>query len=258
MTNSTQQTKLVDTLYDAYDRKQPIPKDRIQEDIEKTDAYEIQQQLTDKKAILNQDKLIGYKISLTSEETQQLFHSTTPLYGALTKTSLSNGTIELASMQEPLLEIELMFIANEDLSKDDDQDTILQKMSIAPGLEIPDSRFIDWFPKLSLGQVIADSAVAGKVVVGEATQGITYEQLGNIKAVLQLDGEPIVEGPSSEVLGNPVHAIKWLIDELAKSGRHIEKGMIISSGTFILPKTLQKGKYDANFESIGEVSLQVV
>lgn len=257
MKNSTQQSNPVDILFNAYDLNQPVSKDSVNPDISKSDAYNIQHQVTEKKAHIKKDKLIGYKISLTSEETQQLFHSTTPLYGALTHGSLSNGTIEMDNMLSPLIEIELMFIANEDLTTADDHQSILQKMSIAPGLEIPDSRFTDWFPKVSLGQVIADSAVAGNVVVGTPVEGLTYEQMGNVHAELQLNGEKIAEGPSTEVLNNPVHAIQWLIDELAKSGRKITKGMVISSGTFILPKKLQRGEYKVCFEGVGEVSLVV-
>ncbi|ASN06020.1 2-keto-4-pentenoate hydratase [Virgibacillus necropolis] len=258
MQSNTKQMNLIETLYNASDLKQPISKAIIPENISKSDAYNIQHQITEKKATLKDDKLLGYKISLTSEETQALFHSTTPLYGALTQTSLSDGTIKLNNMQSPLIEIELMFIADEDLSTEDDFQSILQKTSIAPGLEIPDSRFTDWFPNLSFGQIIADSAVAGNVVVGAPVQGLTVEQLGNINAELQLDGEIIAKGSSSEVLGNPVHAINWLIDELAKNGHSIKKGMIISSGTFILPKVLQKGIYQVRFEDVGEVSLHVV
>ncbi|WP_019413936.1 2-keto-4-pentenoate hydratase [Paenisporosarcina sp. TG20] len=251
-------TSLVETLYNAFDLKQPISKESIPVDIGKSDAYEIQHLVTDKKFAINKDELIGYKISLTSEKTQVLFNSTTPLYGALTQTSLSDGKIELNKMHSPLIEIECMFLANESLSTEDDEQSILRKTSFAPSIEVPDSRFTNWFPNLSVGQVIADSALAGNVIVGNYVHDLTIEQLGNINAELQLDGKTIALGKSSEVLGNPIHAIKWLIDELAKSGRTIEKGMIISSGTFILPKVLQKGKYEARFKGLGVVSLNVV
>ncbi len=254
----TDTTNLANILYNAYNLGQAISKEEIPKEISKVDAYNIQHQLTEQKSVNDNDNLIGYKISLTSEETQQLFNSTTPLYGALTKTNLSDGSIELDKMLSPLIEIELMFIALEDLSAADDVQSILQKTSIAPGLEIPDSRFTNWFPKLSLGQVIADSAVAGNVVVGEPVEGISYDQLATIDAELTLNDEIIAQGPSTEVLDNPVHAIQWLIQELAKSGRTIQKGMIISSGTFILPKPLQKGKYQASFGSIGSISLDVL
>ncbi|WP_077328275.1 2-keto-4-pentenoate hydratase [Virgibacillus siamensis] len=250
--------KLAETLFSAFHHCEPISKDDVPKDLSSSEAYEIQHLLTELKATQNQDNLAGYKISLTSKETQQLFDSTTPLYGALTTTSISEGTIELDKMLSPLIEIELMFMANEDLTVSDNRESILRKTSIAPGLEIPDSRFTDWFPKTSMGQVIADSAVAGKITVGELVNGMTYEQLGGINAELTLDGEKIAEGPSTEVLGNPVHAVEWLIQELAKSGHAIEKGMIISAGTFILPKTLQKGVYHVQFDKLGELTLNVI
>ncbi|WP_174614373.1 2-keto-4-pentenoate hydratase [Virgibacillus ihumii] len=251
-------TKLAETLFDACNNQQPLSKENIPADISTADAYEVQHRLTEMKILQNEDKLAGYKISLTSEETQRLFNATTPLYGALTDSNISKGTIKLENMLSPLLEIELMFIANDELSTADSYHSILQKTSIAPGLEIPDSRFTDWFPKTSMGQVIADSAVAGKIIAGEPVNGLTYEQLGSINAKLTLHDELLVEGQATEVLGNPVHAVEWLVKKLAENGRTIEKGMIISAGTFILPKKLQKGMYQVKFDKIGEASLNVI
>lgn len=253
----TQKEELVKVLYNAYSQNELIAEEDVPGEIDKSTAYEIQHKVTKLKSKIKDDKLIGYKISLTSKETQNMFKSSTPLYGSLTNTDLSDGNIQLDEMHAPLIEVELMFIANEHLTKADDEASILQKMSIAPGLEIPDSRFLDWFPNLSFGQVIADSAVAGKIVVGDPVNGLTYEQLGNVNANLTLDGKTIAEGPSSEVLDNPVHAVKWLIDELAESDRIIEAGMVISSGTFILPKKLKKGKFEANFDGIGSISAAI-
>ncbi|WP_246316573.1 2-keto-4-pentenoate hydratase [Planococcus glaciei] len=249
--------KMADILYDAYIGKQPIAKDLIPASLEKKDAYRIQHALTNKKAAQAKEALAGYKISLTSLETQELFHSDTPLYGALTAPALNSGTILLETMSSPLIEIELIFIVKEELSVEDDNQAILEKTAIAPGIEVPDSRFEDWFPKISLGQVVADSAVAGKIVAGEPVEGLTYEQLDGIKGSLFFNGDEIAADTSSAVLDHPVHAVQWLIAELAAHGRKLEKGMAVSSGTFILPKKLEKGVYTARFEGIGEVALNV-
>lgn len=249
--------RLANILYEAYIEKQQISKDQIPVFLEKEAAYDIQHALTDKKAKLASEELAGYKISLTSPETQQLFNSETPLYGALTTSSIMEKTIELASLSSPLIEIELIFIAKEDLSPDDNNDAIMKKTLVAPGIEVPDSRFEDWFPKLSLGQVIADSAVAGKIFIGEPKDNLSYEQLENIAGTLTFNGEKIASGSSSEVLEHPVNAVKWLVNELAGHGLTLKKGMSISSGTFILPKLLEKGLYEANYEGIGSVSLEV-
>lgn len=249
--------ELADILYEAYTNKQQIPKNRIPALLEKKYAYEIQHALTEMKYTDSNEELVGYKVSLTSKETQDLFKSDTPLYGALTTTALSDGTIHLATMSAPLIEIELVFIAKEDLSVEDDAEAIMRKTMVAPGIEIPDSRFDDWFPKISLGQVIADSAVAGKIVIGEPKEHITYEQLDRIKGSLTLNGDVIAANYSSEVLGHPVNAVKWLVKELENHGLTFKKGMAVSSGTFILPKQLEKGQYEASYEGIGSVRLEV-
>ena len=258
MTSKVETRDIAEGLFAAYETGQPIPKTDFDEVNDKSTAYSIQERVLSKKAALNKDSHIGYKISLTSAETQKMFSSETPLYGAFTATNVVEESIELDKMISPLIELELVFIVKEELSTEDSLESILQKTLVAPGLEIPDSRFSDWFPKISLYQVIADSAVAGKVVIGKRTAQPSFNQLTNIKGTLKFNGEIIASGNSEEVLGNPVNAVKWLVDELASHGQTLKKGAIISSGTFILPKVLQKGKYEAEFKGIGEVVLNVV
>lgn len=250
--------RLADTLFQAYLHKKQLAKDQIPAFLEKEKAYGIQHALTAKKAEDAHEELKGYKISLTSKETQELFSSKTPLYGALTTSALSDGTIELAAMGSPLIEIELIFIAKEEISAEDDIEALLQKTLVAPGIEVPDSRFEDWFPHLSLGQVIADSAVAGKIVKGQPKDGLRFDELDDIQGSLTLNGQEIASDTSKAVLGHPAYAVKWLAEELAKHGLAIEKGMVVSSGTFIMPKKLEKGRYTASYEGIGEVSLNVI
>lgn len=251
------QTEMAAILYDAYKTGHTIAKDRIPAALEKNSAYAIQHAVTATKTNEGQEEVKGYKISLTSKETQTLFNSETPLYGALTTSSLSDGLIELDSLASPLIEIELVFIAKEDLAVADDVHALLEKTRVAPGIEVPDSRFDDWFPKITLGQVIADSAVAGKIITGLPLDNIHYGQLENLAGSLTLNGKEIASGNSSEVLEHPIHAIKWLVNELAGHGLAVKKGMAISSGTFILPKPLEKGLYEASYGELGSVTLTV-
>ncbi|MFD1864519.1 2-keto-4-pentenoate hydratase [Planococcus chinensis] len=250
-------SRLAEKLFNAYLQNEPIGKDAIPADLEKSTAYRIQHEVTSKKTSGSAEEVKGYKISLTSPETRDLFQSETPLYGALTSSSLSEGVIELESLISPLLEIELIFILKEDLSVEDDVHAILQKSLVAPGIEVPDSRFEDWFPKITLGQVIADSAVAGKIIAGTPKDGLTFGDLQEIQGTLALNGKELATGSSSTVLDHPANAVKWLAEELAGHGGSLKKGMYISSGTFTLPQRLEKGLYTASYEGLGEVSLKV-
>lgn len=244
-------------LYGAYKNRQAFGKDQIPASLGAQPAYEVQHAVTSKKA-QDGEPLVGYKISLTSPETQQLFSSEKPLYGALTAPAISDNTIELSSMLSPLVEIELIFLIQEDIDASDSASAILEKTLVAPGIEVPDSRFTEWFPNITLGQVIADSAVAGRIVVGDGAVSRSYEQLDEVRGELFHDGKPIASGSSSEVLGHPVNAIKWLAEELEGHGLKLERGLTVSSGTFILPKPLEKGRYEARYEGIGSVELIVL
>ncbi|MDQ0351377.1 2-keto-4-pentenoate hydratase [Alkalibacillus filiformis] len=246
---------LIDELRRANPNEKKLNKNEsIQQTIE--EAYSFQMHLVEEES-QNGNPLIGYKISLTSQETQKLFGAREPLYGALTKDSLVSGGLPLDELSEPLIEVELMFIVDQDIKVEDDEITILNKTRVAPGIEIPDSRFEDWFPNLTLHQIICDRAVAGKVVVGEPVSGLTINSLKSIKADVRLNHETIATGYSSEVLGNPVNAVKWLCQELSKTEQCIQKGMIISSGTFIMPKRLERGSYQVNFVGLGEIQFEV-
>jgi 2-keto-4-pentenoate hydratase len=243
--------KIALTLYNAHKQN-----NRLQH-LDKSIGYEIQHLVIDKKIKEDNEQVKGYKISLTSEETQRWFNSDSPVYGTLTTTSISDGVIRLDDLSEPLIETELMFIITEDLSFGADEEEILRKSMVAPGLEIPDSRFINWFPKLSLGEIVADNSVAGRIVVGETVDELSAIDWENIKVCLFLDDEKLDEGYSSSVLGNPIHAVSWLSHELALQGKRLTKGMVVSSGTFILPKPLRKGMYKAVFDTLGEIMLMV-
>ncbi|AQQ54047.1 2-keto-4-pentenoate hydratase [Planococcus lenghuensis] len=249
--------ELGELLFEAYSSKVPLDKSVIPASLQKDHAYKVQHEVTSHKFTRLNEELIGYKISLTSDETQALFASDTPLYGALTSSAISDGTIELDSMFSPLIEMELIFIVQEDLTIHDNEQDILRKTLIAPGIEVPDSRFTDWFPNVSLGQVIADSAVAGKIMTGTPRGDLSYEALDGVRGVLTLNGKEIAAGDSSEVLGHPVNAIKWLVNELSMHGMVLRKGMSVSSGTFILPKPLERGTYEVDYEGIGTVTLEV-
>lgn len=227
--------------------------------IEKSMGYEIQKLVIEQKIKEKNEHIKGYKISLTSNETQKWFHTNEPAFGTFTNENISPGKINLDEMYEPLIEAELVFLFTDNLSIGADEIEILNKSKIIPGLEIPDSRFKNWFPNLTLGELIADNAAVGKVVLGDNI-GINPQNidLDKISVEFYKDDIYLDMGISSNVLGNPIRAVAWLTQQLALKSCNIKKGMMVSSGTFFLPKPLSKGIYKALFNNIGEVSVEVI
>lgn len=243
------------TLYDAYKHGRQLTTDIFPEEISDLEAaYDIQHAFT---ALKERDgeKLAGYKISLTSEGTQKLFNATEPLYGQITDKRVTRE-LALADTLDSLIELELVFVAQEDLTADDPDEAVLRKVKVAPGLEVPDSRYKDWFPTMSKEHVCCDGAVGGRIAFGEA-RSATYASLDKIKGSLFHNGIELSHGTSDVVLGHPIVAVRWLLKKLKSHGLSVKKGMFVSTGTFVYPEKLAPGSYEGRFENIGSVFLTV-
>lgn len=253
--------KLANTLYQAYTTNKPLDvKDWSNQIFDEESAYRVQNQLMK----LKNEAVGGYKISLTSEETQKMFASDSPLYGAQVKSRFLHApaNFALSDMLEPLVEVELVFRVDKTLSPDDSFAQLMQKTSVAGALEVPDCRFKDWFPSLEKNLVVSDAAVGGLVVVGDLfSTAVAFENvkdLADVHCNLKFNNESLKKGTSSEVLGNPLKSLRWLVAKLQKHGKNLSVGQYVSTGTFVLPPKLQEGTWSAHFDNgLGNVSLTV-
>lgn len=248
---------LAQILYKAYETQTPLNMTDFAE-FDDDSAYRVQRRLTD----LKKKKLGGYKISLTSEETQNMFNSTEPLYGAQLDERFFKSGVKLnqAMFMDPLVEVELVFTAKTDLSAKDSLDELMKKTTVAPAVELPDCRFKDWFPTLPKNLVMADAAVGGAVVYGDEvdTDQFSLADLAKVHTELFHDHEKVAEGKSSEVLGNPVKSLKWLTEKLAETDQVVHAGEHVSTGTFLLPVPLTPGNWKAEFDyGLSDVEFEV-
>src|SRR5699024_784600 len=249
--------EIVPKLLNTYKTKQPIEFIRNQYMLDEETSYSIQEEFIKRKCEQENDEVAGYKISMTSDETQAIAETHEPAYGTLLTSNLvkSGDSVSLSSLFTPLIEPEIMFILTEDLSPETDEEEILSKSKIAAGIEIPDARYIDWFPNFSLTDLLCDNTATGLVVVSNPMDPLSLEELANVKMDLFFNGEKISEGFSSAVLGNPVTSVAWLSKKLAKKNKTLKKGMVISSGTFISPLFVEKGTYTVNYSNIGKTEI---
>jgi 2-keto-4-pentenoate hydratase len=87
---------------------------------------------------------------------------------------------------------------------------------------------------------------------------LTLKTLTDVKAVLTHDGEEVANGQGSEVLGNPVFSLKWLVGKLFSQGKKFPAGTHASTGTFLLPPSLTAGTWSAQFsDDFGTVTVEV-
>ena len=210
-------------------------------------AYAVQDAVMAKKC----GPVAGYKVSLTSEETQKMFDSDSPLYGAQVAERFvpTPCTLDLRHLNEPLVEVEFCFTAKCDLSADMSLEELLRNCTVAGDMEVPDARFKAWFPTLSKYLVMSDCAVGGYVLYGTPVDGatLTVDGMAKVHAKAYHDGEFVKEGDSSEVLGNPVNSLKWLVGKLESQGKKFTKGMHVSVGTVFVPPAFTAGEWRVEF-----------
>ncbi|WP_083479342.1 2-keto-4-pentenoate hydratase [Liquorilactobacillus oeni] len=256
-----EQENFAQKLFHAYTTRTPLLVSDWQGAVNDDEtAYRVQRRLTD----LKKEKVGGYKVSLTSEETQKMFASTSPLYGAQVTSRFLHAptSVSLSNLMEPLVEVELEFKAVKELKSTDSLLELMQKTTVAAGLEVPDSRFKDWFPTLSKYLVMSDAAVGGLVLYGneKPTTEVfkTTEELAHVNCELLYNGKKLKEGVSSEVLNNPLNSLHWLVKKLEEQGTPLQTGQMVSTGTFVLPPKLAVGNWTAKFDhTLGNVELTV-
>lgn len=172
--------------------------------------------------------LAAYKVSLS-----------TSTWGALPRGRVVEGDARIArsALFDPLLEAEIAFRIDRPIGPDPSIDEILDACSVAPAVEVADSRWVGWCPSErerfvipDAEQIEGDNAMSGWLVVGGPWRPARDMPFDRLDIAIEQDGERRSWGPLREVMGGPVEAVRWLIGEVRRAGRAVEPGHLISSG----------------------------
>jgi len=205
----------------------------------------------------------GFKLSMTNEADQARFATTEPSYGVLTTGHIPGDpvVIELAHANGPLVEPELVARATRDLSPAMTEAELLAAIEVAAGLEIPVSRIPGWWPEgqaptVTLSDFILDNAMAGYLACGQEWLPATDLDLTAVTSDV-VDPEGVHHpGAATHVLGNPVHALHWLVRALARCGEKVPAGAVVSTGTFMRALHARRGTFRATFShGLGDVQV---
>ena len=242
----------IESLFEAYTNCTKVTND-LYAGVTLEEAYEVAAGVTSLRNNNNED-CKGYKLSATNIGSQNAFNVKEPIWGKVTRAALANELI-LSANEKPLVELEIVFIAQEDVDSNLNDKNLLEAFKVAVGLEFPMPRY-EGFPKITGGQFVADNVAAWNVAHGEAKQ-LASKGLDKIKGTLYFNDEKAGENTSECVLLHPVNAIRWLVNDLAKKGQSIKKGEFIYSGSFTPPTLAQKGVYKGEVEGIGSIEFIV-
>lgn len=205
-------------------------------------------------------RVAGWKIAATSQAGQQHIAVSGPLAGPVfaPRVQADGARVSLAANRMRVAECEIVFTLGRALAPRAQRygrdEVLAAVVSVHPGIEVPDSRFLQ-FEQAGEAQLIADCACSNDMVLGAAVPA--DERLGALPTLLvraQVSDGRSPQGVGSNVLGDPVEALVWLVNELGAAGQRIEPGQFVTTGACVPPIPVLPGQdLEADFGWIGRI-----
>ena len=212
--------------------------------------------------------VVGFKLGLTNPAIQQRFGIDHPIRGSIFHATLrasSGAEIEARFAAVPVLEADMLVrisMGGVETALNHHAALIRHIDQVIPFIELPDLVYVpDHRP--SLGDLLAVNVGARLGVVGRpiaVTPSAEFAAaLGRMSISLHQDGREVSRAPSAAILGHPLNALAWIARDLAREGRHLREGDMISLGSFSPPQPVVAGQvWTARYEGLGEAQDVVV
>lgn len=225
-------------------------------DIDVTTAYQAQRAFVQSKIDAG-ERLVGYKLGLTSRNKQRAMGVDSPLYGRVTTSMLSTygDPIPFDRFIHPRVESEIAFLLKDDIQAPATVTSVLAATELVYGaVDVLDSRYQGF--KFTLTDVVADNASAGAFYLGPIARRPEELELHLIGCVVRVDGEVVMTAAGAAVMGHPAASVAWLANQLAAEGEGLRAGQLIFSGGVTAPvPVLPGGSVTFEFDGLGAIEV---
>ncbi len=206
-------------------------------------------------------KPIGYKVAITNKKAQQQSGIEQPIVGVLLESMIlpDGSTIASKSGGRLIYEVDLLVkVASEEINEAETiMDVTRHLEALIPFIEVadlmgtPSSKYTG--PLLVAMNVGARWGVTGEAVAVEANPDF-LDALANMKVTMaDSSGQLIIEAMGKDILGHPFNSVLFLLKQLHKRGERLQKGDLISLGTFGRFSLVEPGKeIIASYEGISD------
>ena len=252
---------IAEALYEAERNVKPLPKITSEyPEMNIMDAYSIQQ-MGVRLRMTGKASVAGWKIGITNPAMMERLDAESPDFGTLlsNKMLLEGVPIRRSDLILPRIEGELAFIMGEDLKGPGITfgDIYNACSWVVPCFEICDTRVENWAGTVC--DSVADNAGASHFMLGSAPKRLQDINPRLIGMVMERNGMVIGSATGVEVMGNPVTAVTWLVNELARFNVGVKKGEIILSGAFLDARIVSGGDiYTLNMDGFPAVTLRIL
>jgi 2-oxo-3-hexenedioate decarboxylase len=262
--NSLSQEQIVEfstVLYQARQTSTEIePLTKTATDFSLDDAYRIQADGLQRR-LKDREKIVGYKMGLTSKAKMEQMGLHTPIFGVLTdRMQIQNkSSFVLKDKIHPKAEPEVFFVTNRELKGTlPPGEALAACAKVGVALEILDSRY-KGFKYFTLPDVVADNSSSAFFVLGEAVTPQEGARFENLKIEILENGNVVHSDVSSAILGNPLLSLCELVQLLALQNLSLPAGSVVLAGAATAAIELKLGqKISARLETVGTVEFDVI
>ncbi len=202
---------------------------------------------------------VGHKVGLTAPPAQRMFGVDHPVRGVIFAETVrlrSGAEVPASFGASPQVEADFLLRVKDAGINDAGRDhlAILRHLDQAiPYLELPDlalSGRLD-APNLLAMNVAARLGVLGEPIPVEATQAFADRIVGMTVVFTDDTGKELARTPGRAVLGHPLNVVAWLVEDLAKQGRRLQAGDLLSVAGFSPPLKAEAGRrYTVRYEGL--------
>lgn len=192
-------------------------------------AYRVQRENI-RRRVSRGERITGVKMGFTSRAKMAQMGVDDVIWGILTDVMAADaGAYDLGGLIHPKVEPELVFRLGRGVSGGDSARDVEEAVdAVAVGFEVLDSRFEGY--KFTLPDVIADNASAAGFGIGPWQELATAPDISDLPVTLSVDGEPVQEGSTKAILGDPWESLRSAARLATAAGLTLEPGWIVLAG----------------------------
>ena len=201
----------------------------------------------------------GWNIGCTTPVMQKYLNIPSPCLGrVMTMNVIENDTIlKFDEFIHPGVECEIAVILSDDYvysKKNNKLDEIVER--VVPSIEIVDNRWENYHnEKTSL--LIADDFFASSIVFGKGSKKINLKKLKNIRGGMKVNEQNIGKGIGSDILEDPINALKWFLNFNFSENDYPKAGDLISLGSLVQTYWVEKNDtIEIEIEEIGNAKVK--
>jgi len=218
------------------------PLTEVEPEISIEDSYFISREFLSLRMVLNNERLVGKKIGVTSDAVQSMLGVYEPDFGFLTDSmQFAAGDVPIGNLIQPRAEAEIALVLSKDLKGPGitAADVLEATEVVIPCFEIVDSRIHDW--QIKIQDTVADNASCGIFILGEARVAPGALDLAACEVTVTKNGEFLSSGLGSSVQGSPLQSVAWLVNTFGALDEQLNKGEIILSGSMVPLEPIKVG-----------------